>query len=120
MLLDANVDVATKAQYQSGQMALHWAAFGGDVARCQGAKDLCYAILDHSTWESFLDCTTEARLRDPFMVPLDRLYKTLTMWKPRTFWEMRHQGYGNVDVVQLYGFHFGIMVGIAHGSADIR
>lgn len=47
------------------------------------------------------------------MVPLERLYKTLTTWKPRTFWEMRHQGYGNVDVVQLYGFYFGIMVGIA-------
>jgi hypothetical protein len=86
---------------------------GIEFTDAKAARNLCYAILDHSTWESFLDCTTEARLREPFMVPLDRLYKTLTTWKPRTFWEMRHQGYGNVDVVQLYGFYFGIMVGIA-------
>jgi len=47
------------------------------------------------------------------MVPLDKLYLTLTGWKPRTFWEMRFPGYGNVDVVNLYGFYFGIMVGVA-------
>ena len=79
----------------------------------KAATDLAYAILDNSTWETFLDRTKESRLQDPFMVPLDKLYKTLTMWKPRTFWEMRHTGYGNVDVVQLYGFYFGIMVGVA-------
>ena len=76
-------------------------------------ESLADEILEHSTWESFLDCTTEARLQDPFMVPLDRLYNTLTSWRPRKFWEMRYPGYGNVDVVQLYGFHFGFMVGIA-------
>jgi hypothetical protein len=69
-------------------------------------------ILEHSTWESFLECTTEARLQDPFMIPLDRLYKALKSWRPNNFWEMRYPGYGNVDVVQLYGFHFGLMVGI--------
>lgn len=67
---------------------------------------------DHPTWESFLDRTTEARLQDPFMIPLDKLYGTLTGWKPRRFWEMRYPGYGNVDVVSLYGFYFGIMVGV--------
>jgi hypothetical protein len=70
-------------------------------------------LADHPTWDSFLDRTTEVRLQDPFMVPLDKLYNTLTGWKPRTFWEMRFPGYGNVDVVNLYGFYFGFMVGIA-------
>lgn len=77
-------------------------------------KILSDSILgDHPTWESFLDRTTEARLQDPFMIPLDKLYATLTSWKPRRFWEMRYPGYGNVDVVSLYGFYFGIMVGVA-------
>ena len=67
---------------------------------------------NHSTWASFLDRTTEVRLQDPLMIPLDKLYNTLTSWRPRTFWEMRYPGYGNVDMVQLYGFYFGLMVGI--------
>jgi hypothetical protein len=76
-------------------------------------KDLSHAILGHSTWDTFLERTQSFRLKDPFMVPLDKLYSTLSQWKPRTFWEMRYPGYGNVDVVQLYGFYFGFMVGIA-------
>jgi len=70
-------------------------------------------LAHHPTWDSFLDRTTEVRLQDPFMVPLEKLYLTLTGWKPRSFWEMRFPGYGNVDVVNLYGFYFGIMVGVA-------
>lgn len=31
-------------------------------------KNLADEILEHSTWESFLECTTEARLQDPYMV----------------------------------------------------
>lgn len=76
-------------------------------------KDLSHAILGHSTWNTFLERTQSFRLKDPFMVPLDKLYHSLSQWKPRRFWEMRYPGYGSVDVVQLYGFYFGFMVGIA-------
>lgn len=86
---------------------------GIDLGDTNDINILAKEILDGSTWESFLDRTKEIRLQDPFMVPLDKLYNALTSWKPRTFWEMRYPGYGNVDMVQLYGFYFGFIVGIA-------
>jgi hypothetical protein len=86
---------------------------GIELGDADDIENLAKTVLgDHSTWESFLDRTTEIRLQDPFMIPLDKLSNTLTSWRPRTFWEMRYPGYGNVDMVQLYGFYFGLMIGI--------
>jgi hypothetical protein len=71
------------------------------------------AILkDNPSWEAKYATDNESRLSDPFMVPLDNVYKTLVAWKPQSFLEMRHAGYGGVDVVALYGFWFAVIVGV--------
>ena len=49
---------------------------------------------------------------EPFDERANRLVETLSSWKPETFWEMRYPGYGGVDPIGLYGFHFAIVVGV--------
>jgi len=49
---------------------------------------------------------------EPFDERASRLVETLSAWKPQTFWEMRYPGYGGVDPIGLYGFHFAIILGI--------
>jgi hypothetical protein len=49
---------------------------------------------------------------EPFDERASRMLETLSNWKPETFWGMRYPGYGGVDPIGLYGFHFAIVVGI--------
>lgn len=49
---------------------------------------------------------------EPFDERANRLVETLSNWKPETFWEMRYPGYGGVDAIGLYGFHFAIVLGV--------
>jgi hypothetical protein len=48
---------------------------------------------------------------EPFDERANRLVETLSNWKPETFWEMSYPGYGGVDPIGLYGFHFAIFLG---------
>lgn len=36
----------------------------------------------------------------------------LSNWEPEMFREMRYQGYGGVDPIGTYGFHFAIVLGL--------
>jgi hypothetical protein len=49
---------------------------------------------------------------EPFDERASRLVETLSNWKPETFWEMRYPGYGAVDPIGRYGFHFAIGLGV--------
>lgn len=64
-------------------------------------------------WARLISESTLFRTVSPFKDRVDKLYKALNTWKPRTVWEMRYPGYGGVDPVQLYGFYFATALGIA-------
>jgi hypothetical protein len=85
--------------------------FGSDENDIRTLRDI--VLGGQSSWDAFLDRNTMVRLQDPFMIALDRLHNVLASWRARSLWEMHHPGYGNVDLIQLYGFYFGLTVGVS-------
>jgi hypothetical protein len=80
---------------------------GVDLTEAEAIEHARAFLGSHSEdWGGLLDSCTPFREREI------RLYKTLKEWKPKTIWEMRFSGYGEVDPVGLYAFYIASVFGL--------